>query len=431
METLAYFGGTPIRSASIPWVNTMDERERNAVLEVMDDGVLSAFIGRRGQGFLGGKKVQELENLFCEKFQVKHAISVNSATSGLHIAIAACGIGPGDEVLVTPYSMAATASAIVMNNGVPIFVDVCKETYNMNPAEMKKWLTPRTKAVVVTNLFGLPANYEEIFNFAKEHGLFFIVDNAQGPGAKIIGQENFFPDLMVYSLNYHKVIHAGEGGVVVTNEDNLARKCQLLRNHGEVVVDDDNDYETIVLGTNYRMTELHAAIGIEQVKKLEAFLLERMNRGNEVSAGLKVIPGLMGVTVPEGYVHTYYVYPIRFDASQWGFSRELFAALMAAEGFPLGVGYQKPLYLLPMYQHKRVYNETTYPFAFIDPPTQVYEKGICPIVERLYEKELLVADVCRKPFTSGDIADFLQACKKIWDVREEVAQYEKNSSSGT
>lgn len=432
MSGLALLGGTPVRKNAIPWMNTMGEEEKNAVVKVMESGSLSAFLGRAGSGFLGGPRVQEIERMFAAKFGSKYAISVNSATTALHAAIAACEIGPGDEVLVSPYTMTATASAILMNNAVPVFVDIDPATYNINPSEIEKWLTPRTKAIIVTNLFGLPGNLPEIVEIAKAHGLYVIEDNAQSPGATIKGkQAGTFGNLGIFSLNYHKVIHSGEGGIILTDDEKLAYRCQLIRNHGEVAVDDLNDNDTVVLGSNYRMTELHAAIGIEQLKKLDGFLDKRRALAEHLSKSLYNYDGLKGVTVPNEYTHSYYFYPIQYRKEIWGIKRPTFAAAMKAEGFPLGEGYVKPIYLMKLYQHKKVYNQTHYPFAFIDSPAQEYHKGICPVVEEMYDHRFLTADVCRIPYTKKDIDDFLTAIEKVWQAKEELFIYEKNNLLGS
>ncbi|CQR70445.1 L-glutamine:2-deoxy-scyllo-inosose aminotransferase [Sporomusa ovata DSM 2662] len=432
MSNVALLGGTPVRNIAIPWTNTMGEEEKAAVVKVMESGTLSAFLGRAGDGFLGGPKVKEIEQMFANRFGAKYGISLNSATTALHAAVAACEIGPGDEVLVSPYTMSATATAILMNNAVPVFVDICADTYNLNPNEIEKWLTPRTKAVIVTNLFGLPGNLPEIVRIARKYGLYVIEDNAQAPGANINGkQAGTFGDVSIFSLNYHKVIHSGEGGIILTDNQKLAYRCQLIRNHGEVVLDDLDDDETVVLGSNYRMTELHAAIGIEQLKKLDGFLVMRRALADKLTAGLKAFNGLQGVTVPVGYEHSYYVYPIQFDKSVWGIKRATFAAAMKAEGFPLGIGYVKPIYLMKIFQHKKVYNQTQYPFSLITDPAQKYQKGICPVVESMYDERLLSADVCRIPYCEQDINDFLTAVEKVWQSCQELYEYEKNNIFGS
>lgn len=427
MSDLAILGGAPIRDKAIPWTSTMGKEEMDAVIDVMESGILSDFIANSGEKFLGGPKVKELETAFCKRFKAKYAITVNSATTALHVAVAACGMGPGDEVLVSPYTMTASASAILMNGAVPVFVDIDPETYTINPDEIEKWITPHTKGILTVNIFGLPSNLPRIMEIAQKHHLYVIEDNAQAPGATIDGQEaGTIADIGVFSLNYHKVIHSGEGGVLLTNNEDLVYKCQLARNHGEVALDEENDMDTVILGSNYRMSELHAAVGIAQLKKLDGFLKLRRALADRLSAGLKQFEGLKGVTVPTGYTHSYYLYPIQYEAKVFGVSRAAFAKAMQAEGFPLGIGYVKPIYLMNMYQHKHVYNQTQYPFAFIEQPVQEYKRGICPVVERMHDETLLIADVCRVPFTAQNIDEFLAAVKKIWDNRKALKTYEEN-----
>lgn len=422
MRKCAILGGTPVREAPILWANTMGEEEENAVLGVMKSGILSAFLANAGEKFLGGPKVKEIEDAFCDRFHSKNAISVNSATTALHTAVAACGIGPGDEVLVSPYTMVASASAILMNCAVPVFVDIDYDTYSMDPNQIEKWITPHTKAILTVNLFGLPSNLPRIMEIAQKYNLYVIEDNAQAPGATINGREaGTIADIGVFSLNYHKVIHSGEGGIILTDNDELARRCRLIRNHGEVALDEQGDMNTVALGSNIRMSELHAAVGIEQLKKLDGFLKKRRKLAQKITENFEERDGLKGVVIPEGYTHSYYVYPFKFNKEIWGLSRETFAKAMDAEGFPLGIGYVKPIYLMNIYKHKRVFNDTTYPFAFISEPTQKYEKGLCPVVERMHNEELLTADICRIPFSESDIDAFFVAIDKIWEERKFIS----------
>lgn len=425
MSKCAILGGTPVRSGAIPWVSTMGDEELNAVTEVMNSGILSAFIANSGDKFYGGPRVRELEEQFCQRFHSKHAISVNSATTALHVAVAACNIGPGDEVLVSPYTMVASASAILMNGAVPIFVDIDQNTYTMDPTQIEQWITPHTKAILTVNIFGLPSDLPKIMAIAKKHHLYVIEDNAQAPGATVYGKEaGTIADIGVFSLNYHKIIHSGEGGILLTDNEELAKKCQLLRNHGEVALDEQNDSTTVALGSNIRMSELHAAIGIEQLKKLDGFLKQRRLLAEKISEELVQREGLLGVTVPDGFTHSYYVYPIKFKKEIWGISREQFASAMAAEGFPLGVGYVKPIHLMKLYQHKHVFNDTKYPFSLIEPPTQDYKKGLCSVAEWMHDKELLTADICRLPYAAKDIDDFFTAVDKIWKEKDQLAKME-------
>lgn len=425
MSESAILGGTPVRENAIPWTSTMGKEETNAVIDVMNSGCLSAFLANSGEKFNGGPKVREIEEAFCKRFNSKYAISVNSATTALHAAVAACNIGPGDEVLVSPYTMVATASAILMNCAVPVFVDIDPDTYTMNPDEIEKWITPHTKAIITVNIFGLPSNLPKIMEIARKHNLFVIEDNSQAPGATVDGVEaGTIGDIGIFSLNYHKIIHSGEGGVLLTNNSELAKRCRLVRNHGEVALDEQNDMDTVALGSNIRMSEIHAAIGIEQLKKLDGFLASRRALAKKITKGFDEHKGLSGVYVPDKYTHSYYIYPFKFDKDVWGISRELFAKAMALEGFPLGVGYVKPIYLMNIYKHKKVFNNTTYPFSFIKESTQDYTKGLCPVVERMHFEELLTADICRIPFTDKDIDDFFKAIDKIWKEKEVIKSIE-------
>lgn len=418
MSKCAILGGKPVREAAIPWTSTMGSEELDAVTEVMKSGVLSAFLANSGEKFCGGPYVKKLEETFCRRFHARYAITVNSATTALYTAVAACNIGPGDEVLVAPYTMVASASAILMNGAVPVFVDIDPDTYTLDPSLIERWITPHTKAILTVNIFGLPSDVPKIMEIARKHNLYVIEDNAQSPGATVNGKEaGTMADIGVFSLNYHKVIHSGEGGVLLTDNEELARKCRLVRNHGELALDEENDGDTIALGSNIRMSELHAAVGIEQLKKLDGFLETRRRLAEVISQKIVQREGLAGVTVPSGFTHSYYVYPMKFKKDIWGISRETFAKAMAAEGFPLGVGYVKPIYLMKLYQHKHVFNNTTYPFAFIETPTQDYKKGLCPVVERMHDEELLTADICRVPYTEKDIDDFFTAVDKIWEER--------------
>jgi dTDP-4-amino-4,6-dideoxygalactose transaminase len=212
---------------------------------------------------------------------------------------------------------------------------------------------------------------------------------------------------------------------VLTDNEELAYRCRLARNHGEVILDDTGDMERVALGSNYRMTELHAAIGIEQLKKLDGFLKRRRDLAARLSAGLRKFPGLAPVYVPENFSHAYYVYPFNYDKTAWGLSRRTFAEAVRAEGLPLAEGYVKPIYLMNIYQHKKVYNNTAYPFAFIPSPTQEYKKGLCPVTEKLQDEILLTADICRVPFSEENIDEFLRAVGRIWENKDALAAYEK------
>ncbi|MGZ3696746.1 MAG: DegT/DnrJ/EryC1/StrS family aminotransferase, partial [Bdellovibrionota bacterium] len=216
-EKLALLGGPKTITAEFPVYNPFGPEEVRAAKEVVESGVLSKFVGAWIPDFYGGKKVQEFENAWAKHFRVEHAVSVNSATSGLMAALGAIDLEPGDEVIVSPWTMCATATSILVWNAIPVFADIEPETFNLDPASIERNITPRTRAIVVTDIAGHPADLERIMEIARQHGLKVIEDAAQAPGARY--KDRFvgtIADIGVYSLNYHKHIHTGEGGVCVT-----------------------------------------------------------------------------------------------------------------------------------------------------------------------------------------------------------------------
>lgn len=383
----------------------MEKEEQKAVAKVMKEKVLSGFVGRAGRYFLGGKYVKKLEQDFCDYFQVRHAVSFNSASTALQAAVAALGIGPGDEVITSPYTMSATSSAILFNNALPVFADIDENSFCLDPKSIEKNITKRTKAILVVNLFGGSADYEPILEIAEKHKLKIIEDNAQAPGAHYKGRfTGTIGDIGVFSLNVHKVIQCGEGGVLVTNNNKYAFRAQLIRNHGEMVVDDLAISEP-VLGNNFKLTEIQAAIVIEQLKKLNKLNRQRIVLANYLTEKLSQFNCLAPCSVLENSKHVYYVYPFRIISG----NRSDFAKTVASQGFLLSQGYQKPLYLLPIYQNKKIYPNSKFPFSLADIN---YQKGICPVAERMYEKELLATKICQPPQTKKEIDLFISAIKK-------------------
>lgn len=423
MEKLAILGGKKIREK--PFVNyaIVGEEEKKRVDDVLESGILSGFVAKAGENFLGGKQVREFESLIKEYFSIKFAITVNSATAGLHIAIGACEIGPGDEVIVTPYTMSASATSITMSNAIPVFVDIEEKTFCIDPQKIKEAITPRTKAIVVVHLFGHSANMNEIMEIARKNNLYVIEDCAQAPGAtykgKLVGT---IGDIGIFSLNQHKTITCGEGGFAITNNEKLALRMQLIRNHGEVIVEDMNiDEIDNIVGYNYRMTEIDAAVSIGQFKRLDSLNKHRIELVDYLIEKLSKFKGLILPEKESFNKHVYFVYSIRLKQEIVGVSRDSFVKALNAEGIPFGAGYVKPLYLTPIYQRKIAYGKKGCPFtcSFYEGKID-YFKGLCPVSERMYEKELMLTAVCRYPHSKEDIDDVVNAFQKIFDNKDEL-----------
>lgn len=423
MSRLAINGGTPVRTTPFPRYNTIGEEEKRAVAAVLDSGVLSGFLGTWSPAFYGGPNVQRLERDWEAFFGVKHAVSVNSGTSGLYAAVGAAGVGPGDEVIVSPYTMTASASAAIVYGAIPVFADIDEDTFCITPATIRQRLSPYTKAIIVVDLLGHPADMDGIMEIARERNLVVIEDAAQAPGATSNGRHaGTLAHMGVFSLNYHKTIHTGEGGIVVTDDATLAGRLALIRNHGEVVVKDKGVEDIVnLVGFNYRMTEIDAAIGIEQLKKLPALHPPRVACAQFLTERLRSFPGLRTPVVKEGVVHGYYRYALRFDEDVVGVSRDRFVDALNAEGIPMVKGYTEPLYLEPMYQKRIAFGKDGFPFTYPGwKGTVSYEPGICPVIERLYYKELMCTDVIHANTTEADLMDVVRAFEKVYENRYQL-----------
>ncbi|MDQ7831829.1 MAG: DegT/DnrJ/EryC1/StrS family aminotransferase [Desulfovibrionaceae bacterium] len=425
MAELAILGGTPVRTALFPAYNPIGAEEKQAVAEVMDSGLLSSYIGAWHEDFYGGPLVRELEAKWRRAFGVRHAVAVNSATSGLYAAMGACGVAPGDEVIVSPYTMSASATAPLIYGATPIFADIDPRDLCISPESIRARLSPRTKAIIVVHIFGHPARMEEIMAIAREHGLLVVEDCAQAPMSRCDGRYvGAIGDIGVFSLNYHKHIHTGEGGVAVTDNPDLAERLELLRNHGEVVVDDKGTRDIFnIIGYNYRLTELQAAIGVHQIDKLEGLLEKRRANAAFFDRELSGLPGIEPQPVRQGCTHAYYNQVFFFDQERVGIPRNVFIKAVGAElpsaylreRVPLiGYGYVKPLYL------QRIYHEHATDCGPNCPRylgVAEYGPGLCPITENMHYHVLFNHEFHRPGMSDGDLRDVADAYFKVYEQR--------------
>ena len=419
---LAIFGGAPVRDKPYPVHDTMlDKQERDLLNEVLDSGVLSGFAANFDERFHGGRMVKQLEQEICKYFKVKHAVTFNSATSALQAALAAARIGPGDEVITSPFTMTATPSSILMNNAIPIFADIENRFFCIEPNSIKESLSPRTKALLVVDLCGQPAQLDAIMDIARDNNLVVIEDASHAISAKYKGKfVGTIGDMGIFSFNYHKIIQTGEGGVVVTDNDDYAYRLELIRNHGEVIVPQINLQDIAdIVGYNYRMTEMQAAVGIGQLKKLDLLIRHKRELAQYLTEQLVDFPFLTTPEVRRDSTHTFYIYMLRYDESYLGIKRDVFAEVLASEGVWLRPGYSKPLYLLPLYQELIAYGKQGCPFKcnFYSGKAE-YRKGLCPVAERLYEKEILYTIMCKFPLKKEDMLEISQAIEKVVDNQD-------------
>ncbi len=422
-QKLALLGGPKTFTEKLERYNSIGPEEVEAAKKVVESGNLSQFLGCWEDDFYGGPKIREFEKAWSDHFKCKYSVAVNSNTSGLMAAVGAIGIEPGDEVIVSPWTMSATATAILVWNAIPVFADIEDRTFNLDPASIEKNITPLTKAIIVTDIFGHPARLDEIMAIARKHNLKVIEDNAQAPNSMYRGKyTGTVADIGVFSLNYHKHIHTGEGGVCVTDNDKLGERLQLIRNHAEAVLRDRkvDDYSNMI-GFNFRMTEIEAAIGIEQLKKLPAFAQKKIDVAAKLAEGLRDLPGLRLPVIEKDCTHVYYCIPLLVDESVTGVSRNRIHEAIVAEGVPaIGKAYEN-IHLLPIYQKRIAYGSRGFPWTADFYKGKVsYEKGICPVAEGMNEKRYMNIAVCLFEYNDVKIAQTIAGFRKVWDNLDQL-----------
>jgi len=386
----------------------------------MKNGRLSGYRGNWCNEFYGGPEIQRLEKTFKEKFNSNHAIAVNSCTSGLQIACGAIGLQPGDEVIVTPYSMTCSATAPMIFGATPVFADIEKDYYCLDPDSVESKITDKTKAIIVVSLFGQPYD-PRINEIAYEHNLIVIEDAAQAIGSTYKNNyAGILGDIGVFSFNYGKHLTCGEGGMIVAHDDFLAMKCRLVSNHAEAVIDGMNKESRFtanpyirqknMVGFNMRMTELNAAILSEQLKKLDKIIEQRIENVTYLNARLSQIPAISISPVRENCTHTYYVLSYQWDQDKAdGLHRDEFTEAVKAEltsrqdregeGIPIGNGYITPLYKMPLFN---------------------YPDDICPVCEDLSYNKLFLTLYHAPNSTLADMYDVANAFEKCWENRNEI-----------
>jgi dTDP-4-amino-4,6-dideoxygalactose transaminase len=293
-----------------------------------------------------GPEVKNFEFEFSKYVGDRECIAVNSGTSALHLSLIALGIGPGDEVIVPSFTFAATANVVALVGAKPVFVDIDPATYCLNSKLIKDSLTNKTKAIIVVHLYGLPADMIEITRIAKENSIYVIEDAAQSHIAsineKMVGT---FGDIAAFSFYPTKNMTSGEGGMIVVSQTGLARQCRLLRNQGM-----ERRYENEVPGYNLRMTDIHAAIGRAQLKKLQNLTELRIKNARFLSDNLQSseIP-----ITPKGYKHVFHQYTVRIKEN-----REQFSKILRDSGVGNDIYYPTPVHKLPSFSSKIALPET-------------------------------------------------------------------------
>jgi perosamine synthetase len=329
------------------------EEELKSIEEVLKSGMLAQ-----------GKKVGEFEESFSDYIGVKNAIAVGNGTIALDIALKGLGMKQGNEVITTPFTFIATANSILYQNSKPVFADVDEKTFNLNPNDVLNKITGKTKAIIGVHLFGHPFDVKPIQEICDDHGLLLIEDCAQAHGAEYHGIKVGGFGTGCFSFYPTKNITTGEGGIITTNDKDLTDLCRLLRNHGQ-----SSKYFHTILGYNYRMTDIQAAIGIIQLRKLDEFNRKRIQNAEYLNSNIK----LKGIVTPykeKNVKHVYHQYVLTVEEDL--IDRDNFKEYLTSKGIGCAVHYPIPIHRQPMYKD----------LGYRD------ENVNCPVAERLTKKVL-------------------------------------------
>src|SRR3984957_2905480 len=358
-QALAINGGSPVRETLLPYGRqTIDEDDIKAVVEVL-----------RSDWLTTGPKVAGFEEAFAVRVGAKHAVSFTSGTAALHAASFAAGLKSGDEAITTPMTFAATANCILYQNATPVFADVSADTLNLDPDEVERKIGPQTRAILAVDYAGHPADLDPFLELAKRKGLMIIEDACHALGAEYRGRRvGSIADMTVFSFHPVKHITTGEGGMVTTDDSNLAEILRRFRNHG--ISSDARQrqsagqwhYEMVLLGFNYRLTDIVCGLGIEQLRRLDKNLARRREIATVYTAALQETPGLIVPVVGAETNPAWHLYPIRLALEKLTADRAQIFRALRAENIRVNVHYISG-HLHPNYREGFGYKGGEFPVA--------------------------------------------------------------------
>lgn len=452
IKQLAIYGGEPIRKKEFKSKPYITEEMKQAVIDLMEIGRFSKFIGSPIPGtneilgmqssdaaklgditsFLGGESVRTFEALWAEIHQCKYAISVNSATSGITTAVLGINLEPGCEVICTPFSFTASATAIIAANVIPTFADIDLDTFCLSPESVMENLSENTKCIMPVHWNSNAGHLDEIINIAERKNLLVLEDAAQAPGS--IYKNNFLGthgNIGVFSLNEPKNIMTGEGGMIVTNDEETAIKCRLIRNHGEAIVDENysDKMASNIVGFNFRLVEILAELGKYQL--LELTKLNEIRRKNYLFLINELQKVIGNFLIPQKITNmdSYYPYTagFRWLSEKSGIHRNTVAAVLRTEGIPVASGVSRLMSDNPLFKRKIAFGVNQCPFScHLNPLRNNYSIPELPNANRLQDHEYLGFFQLGWPNTEEDMLDIVKGFKKILDNKYKLCN-ENNS----
>jgi perosamine synthetase len=389
-EVLAIDGGTPVRTTLLPYGRqSIDEADIQAVVDTLHSDWLTT-----------GPKVAEFEEAIAAWVGAKYAVSFSSGTAALHGAAFAAGLKPGDEAVTSPLTFAATANCVLYQGATPVFADILPGVLNIDSAQAAASVTPRTKAILPVDYAGHPADLDAILELAERHGLIVIEDACHALGAEYRSRRvGSIAHMTVFSFHPVKHLTTGEGGMVTTDNPVFAETLRQFRNHGitsgarERQRDGQSHYEMVLLGFNYRLTDIACALGLQQLTKLEQNLARRRQIASRYSAAFRNVPGMLPPSVCDDVTPSWHLYPIRLELEKLSVDRDQVVRALRSENIGVNVHY------IPVHLH-RYYRDR---FG--------YHGGECPVAENAYRR--LISLPMFHGMIDDDIEDVIQAVEKV------------------
>jgi dTDP-4-amino-4,6-dideoxygalactose transaminase len=407
LAKLALKGGEPVRNKPFPKWPIFGESEMKALKDVLESG----FWG------IGGSRKKEFEEKFAAYQHAKYGIAVTSGTTALEISLRALGVGCGDEIIVPAYTFMATATAVLYVNAIPVFADIDPETYTIDPKSAESLISERTKAILPVHIGGRPADMDALLSLAKKHGLYIVEDACQAWGAEWRGTRvGAIGEIGAFSFQSSKNITSGEGGIIVTNSEELYVKAWSLHNCGRMP--QGAWYEHHLPGTNYRITEFQAAILLAQMERFDEQTERRIENAKYLNSKLSKIDGIKPLKDDERVTrHAYHLYIFRFNPEAFGgISKSTLARVLQAEGIPVSVGYSKPLYKEPYLEYfKKCPLSCPYYSKSVD-----YSNVKMPAAEKACYQEGLWLPQYVLLGSKNDMDDIISAFEKIRENIDEI-----------
>lgn len=404
-EKLAINGGTPVRTAPFPAREPFGLQDAAQLVQALEQGTLF---------YPTGTKVYEFERRFGELYDTKHVTTSTSGTAAIHVAVGALDLEPGDEVITSPISDMGSVAPIVQCNCIPVFADVKLGTLNIDPDDIERKITDRTRAIIPVHCWGQPAEMDQIMDIARRHDLYVIEDCSQAHYTRYKGKlVGTMGHLGAMSLQDSKHLQCGDGGITITSDDELGKRAALFVDKG-CDWSEDRKYRLryAFIGPCYRMTELQAAVLVAQIDRLPWVVERRQKMGGMLNDMLQGMPHVYPPERTEGAEHSYWQFPLRVDEDAMGVEPGTFNAALAAEGIPTGRWLGKPLYLFEALMDKIAFGTSKYPWAFTEHGMQIeYKEGLCPNAE-LGTKQLNTLPINERT-TESDVKDIVEAVRKV------------------